>query len=70
MLEKQKAADHMGKSFGALLTDLSNTFDCLLRKLLWTKLQAYGFDINALRLRQNYKSNRQQRKKINVSFSK
>ena len=36
--------------FGALLTDLSKTFDCLDRKLLIAKLNAYGFSLPALKL--------------------
>ena len=60
----------MGKSFGALMTDLAKAFDYLPNKLLRTKLHAYGFDINALRFIENYKSKIQQRKRINRLFSK
>ena len=55
--------------FGTLLTDLSNAFDCLSNELLIAKLNAYGFSIAALRLVQNYLSNRKQRTKINSDFS-
>ena len=34
MLEKWKSAADKRKSFGALLTDLSEAFDCLLHHLL------------------------------------
>ena len=53
MLEKWKSAVDKGKSFGALLTDLSKAFDCLSHELLLTKLHAYGFSIAALRLIHN-----------------
>ena len=69
MLEKWKSAVDKGKSFGALLTDLSKAFDCLSRELLLAKLHAYGFSIAALRLIHSYLTYRRQRTKINVSFS-
>ena len=69
MLEKWKSAIDNKKMFGALLTDLSKAFDCLSHDLLIAKLNAYGFSIAALRLVQNYLSNRKQRTKINSDFS-
>ena len=69
MFEKWKSAIDNKKMFGALLTDLSKTFDCLSHDLLIAKLNAYGFSIAALRLVQNYLSNRKQRTKINSDFS-
>ena len=53
----------------ALLTDLSKTFDCLLRYLSIWKLAAYGFDYESLTLIQSYLSNRQQRTKVNNTYS-
>ena len=69
MLEKWKSAVDKGKSFGALLTDLSKAFDCLSHELLLAKFHAYGFSIAALRLIHSYLTYRRQRTKINVSFS-
>ena len=43
MLEKWTSVVDKGKSFGALLTDLPKTFDCLSHELLFAKLDAYVF---------------------------
>ena len=40
MLEKWKNAVDKGKVFGALLTDPSKTFDCLLYELIIAKVSA------------------------------
>ena len=69
MLEKWKSAVDEGKSFGALLTDLSKAFDSLSHELLLAKLHAYGLSIAALRLIHSYLTNRWQRTKINMSYS-
>ena len=69
MLEKWKSAVDNKKVFGALLTDLSKAFDCLSQELLIAKLNACGFSMAALRLVQNYLSNRKQRTKINTENS-
>ena len=68
-IEKWKSAVDKGKSFGALLTDLSKVFDCLPHELLIAKLHAYGFSLSALRLMYSYLPNRKQRTKINESYS-
>ena len=64
ILEKWKSAVDNEKVFGALLTDLSKAFDCLSHDLLTAKVNTYGFSMAALRLVQNYLSNRKQRTKI------
>ena len=64
-----KSATDKGKSFGALLTDLSKAFDCLPQGLIIAKLHAYGFSLATLRLVHSNLSNRKQRTKINESFS-
>ena len=69
MIEKWKSANDKGKSFGALLTDLSKAFDCLPHELTIAKLHAYGFSLSALKFVQSYISNRKQRTKINESYS-
>ena len=58
MLEKWKQSVDGGKVFGALLTDLYKAFDCLDHELLIAKLNAYGFSLSALRLINDYLSNR------------
>ena len=68
-LEKGKSPIDNWKTFGALLTDLSKAFGCLSHDILTAKLIAYGLSIAALRLVQNYLSNRKQRTKTNSDFS-
>ena len=48
------------KMVGALLMDRSKAFDCLPHDLLIAKLDAYGFDKEALRLILSYLSGREQ----------
>ena len=49
--------------------DLSKAFDTINHELLIAKLNAYGFNINALELIMDYLSDRWQRTKINASFN-
>ena len=44
MIEKWKESVDNGGAFGALMTNLSKTFDCLHHELLIANLYAYGFD--------------------------
>ena len=69
MLEKWKRTIDNGKVFGALLTDLSKAFDYIPHELMIGKLNGYGFTLPALKLISNYLANREQRTKINQSFS-
>ena len=58
-----------GGQAAAVLTDVSNAFDCIDHELLITKLNAYGFDNSSLTFIYSYLSERKQRTKINSSFS-
>ena len=61
MIEKWKSVVDKAKYFGALLTDLSKTFDCISYELILAKLYAYGFSLRALRLIHSYLTNRKQK---------
>ena len=54
---------------GVLLTELSRAFDWLLQDLLIARLAAYGFDYNSLVFIQSDLSERQQRTRVNNSYS-
>ena len=69
LIEKRKSAVDSAKSFGALLTDLSKAFNCLPHKPRLAKLGAYVFRLSALRLFCSYLFSRQERTKINASYS-
>ena len=49
--------------------DLSKAYDCLPHDLLTAKLDAYGVDIDSLKLIYSYLTDRKQRVKIGNSFS-
>ena len=59
--------EYLGKDFvvGAVMTDLSKAFDCILRNLLIAKLEAYGLGEKALSYIFSYLTNRNQRVRIN-----
>ena len=69
MLEKWKISCDKGGFGGGVLMDLSKAFDTIYDGLLIAKLNAYGFDKNALKLVKSYLSDRWQRVKINTSYS-
>ena len=69
MLQKWKNAVDEGQVFGALLTDLSKAFDCLPHELIIAKLNAYGFNLPALKLMHSYLSHRKQCTKVNHAYS-
>ena len=69
LIEKWKSTVDSGKSFRALLTDLSKAFDCLLHAVLLAKLNAFGFSLSALRFTSSYLFNSEQRTKINASYT-
>ena len=58
MIEKWKKTVDNGSVFGALLTDLSKAFECILHDLIIAKLEAYGFHKDTLKFIHNYLSNR------------
>ena len=69
MTEKWRQCLDKGGISGALLTDLSKAFDCLLHDLLIAKLAAYGFDYDSLVFIKTYLSERQQRTKVSNAYS-
>ena len=69
MLEIWKGAADNNKALGALLTDLSQAFDCVSHDLLIAKLQAYGLNIDSLNILQDYLNNRKQSTKVDSSYS-
>ena len=54
MLEKWRVTLDKKGFTGVLLTDLSIAFDCISHDLLAAKLDAYGFDYNAVKLIHDY----------------
>ena len=54
MLEKWKQCVDKGKVFGALLTDLSKSFDSLDHELLTAKVKSYSFNLPGLLLVNDY----------------
>ena len=53
----------------AILTNLSKAFDCICHDLLISKLNAYRFDRNVLKLIYDYLIDRSQKTKVGSSFS-
>ena len=50
MIEKWRESLDQGGAYGALLTNISKTFDCLPHELIIAKLYAYGVDMSSLKL--------------------
>ena len=69
MIENPRKILDEGGTFGALLSDLSKALDRMKHDLLIAKLHALNFDMNALNLIFDYLTGREQRVKINSSFS-
>ena len=69
MIEKFKETIDRGNEFGALLTDLSKTFNCINHPLLIAKLYNYGVPPLSINMIFSYLSNRTHRTKINECFS-
>ena len=64
LIEDWKAAFDSSLFTGAVLMDLSKSFDCISHNLLTTKLHAYGFSFDALTFLNSYLRNRKQCVKI------
>ena len=69
MIQTWKKSLHNGKTFTALLTNLSKAFDCLPHKLILGKLNAYGLSLTSLKLMHSYSLNRKQRTRINSVYN-
>ena len=57
LIEKWKKSLNSKGTFGALLTDLCKSFDCIPHELMIAKFDAYGFDLKSLTLVFNYLCN-------------
>ena len=57
LIEKWKKRLNSKGTFGALLTDLCKSFDCIPHELMIAKFDAYGFDLKSLTLVFNYLCN-------------
>ena len=68
MIEKWRRNLDQGGICGALFTDLSKAFDCLVRDFLIAKLEAYGFTHEFLKLINSYLTDRKHITKINELF--
>ena len=69
LLEDWRAKLDKKEIIGTILCDLSKAFDTLPHDLLIAKLNAYGLESSALRLINDYLTNRKQRAKVASSFS-
>ena len=69
IIEKIKQARDNNNAFAAVLTDLSNLFDCINLKLLIAKLNAYGFDNPSLKFISAHLNFKKQKTKVRSTFS-
>ena len=69
MIEKIKESRDKNKVCAAVLTDLSEAFDCLKHDLLIAKLHVFGFDYKSLRVMNAYLNNRVQVTKVGSYYS-
>ena len=69
MIERWKEILERRGYAAGILMDLSKAFDTINHRLMIAKLHAYGFDVSALEIINDYLSDRWQRTKINTSFS-
>ena len=69
MIERWKKDLDKNKYVGAVLTDLFKDFDWINREILIAKLEAYGFGKTALVFIYDYLSGRNQRTRVNSSYS-
>ena len=67
--EKSRYNVDQGPMFGALLTDLPKTVDCLPHNIISAKLNAYGSDMKVLNFVYCYLRNLKQRTKIDNAYS-
>ena len=70
MIGSWGALQNKGQNVSAIIMDLSKAFDTLNHKLLFKKLQAYGFNKKSLSFIESYFIKRKQKTKIGDSFSK
>ena len=69
LFKKCKSIVDNGHIFSALLNNISKASDCPKHEILIARLNTDGFSLPALRLIQNYLSNRKQRVRVNDSYS-
>ena len=64
LIEQWRECLDSNELVGAVVMDLSKAFDCLPHDLLIAKLEAYGFDLNTLKLFHSYLKDRKQAVKV------
>ena len=69
IIEKWEEAVDKDQSFGALLANLLNAFDCHSHDLLIGKLHSFVIFLASLKLQAAYLTNRKQRTKVETSYS-